>query len=287
MSRHSIGAALLFALGAVPASALAEPHPDAERIVAIGGAVTEFVYAFGAGDRLVARDTTSTFPPEAMALPDVGYMRQLSPEGVLSMRPDLILAEEGAGPPEAVALLKSAGIPYEEIPSGASPGGVLAKADAVAEVLGVADGALRAALEADLTRAAKADRAIATPQRVLFVLSAQDDRLLAAGAGTGAEAIITLAGATNAVSGFQGYKPLTDEAVIAAAPDAILMMDRGDGATDPEAQKAQVLAMPAVTATPAGKAGRVIRMNGLYLLGFGPRTGKAALDLHRALYGGA
>lgn len=277
---------------AFAAPAGADPHPDARRIVAIGGAVTEFVYLLGQQDRLVARDTTSTVPPEAMALPDVGYMRQLSPEGVLSVKPDLILAEEGAGPPEAIALLKSAGVPFEEIPTGATPAGVLAKADAVAAALGVDPGPARGALSADLDAAATAAaRETDAPQRVLFALTLKGGRVMAAGAGTEAQAIIELAGAQNAVSGFDGYKPLTDEAVIAAAPDAILMMDRGPGSGDDgsktghDAATAEVLALPAISATPAGKARRVIRMNGLYLLGFGPRTGKAALELHDALYG--
>lgn len=277
-------AAAVLALAAFPA--LADPHPDARRIVAIGGAVTEFIYAMGQQDRLVARDTTSYMPPEAMALPDVGYMRQLSAEGVLSVRPDLIIAEEGAGPPETVALLKSSGIPYEEIPTGASPGGVMAKAEAVAAVLAAPDPGVVAALKADLdAAAAAAAAAVDEPMRVLFALSLQGGRVLASGSGTEAEAIIEMAGGRNAVTGFHGYKPLTDEAVIAAAPDVILMMDRGDGVIDLEAQRAELLGMPAIASTPAGKAGRVIRMNGLYLLGFGPRTGKAALDLHRALYG--
>lgn len=280
-----IPAGVLLALSA--GASLADPHPDAKRIVAIGGSVTEFVYALGQQHRLVARDTTSYYPAEAMALPDVGYMRQLSAEGVLSVRPDLILAEEGAGPPAAVALLKAAGVPFEEIPTGASPDGLLAKADAVTRALAVKDDGLQSRLRDDLDTAATAAASVTRRQRVLFVLSAQGGRLLAAGEGTEAQAMIELAGATNAVEGFQGYKPLTHEAVIAAAPDTILMMDRGDGQIDHEAQKAQVLAMPAIAATPAGKAQRLIRMNGLYLLGFGPRTGRAALDLHRALYGGA
>lgn len=276
-------AAAVLALAAFPA--LAVPHPEARRIVAIGGSVTEFIYAMGQQDRLVARDTTSYMPPEAMALPDVGYMRQLSAEGVLSVRPDLIIAEEGAGPPETVALLKSSGIPYEEIPSGASPGGVMAKAEAVAAVLAAPDPGVVAALKADLDAAAAAAAAVNEPMRVLFALSLQGGRVLASGSGTEAEAIIEMAGGQNAVTSFQGYKPLTDEAVIAAAPDVILMMDRGDGAIDLDAQRAELLGLPAIASTPAGRQGRVIRMNGLYLLGFGPRTGKAALDLHRALYG--
>lgn len=276
-------AAAVLALATFPA--LADPHPDARRIVAIGGSVTEFIFAMGQADRLVARDATSSMPPEAMALPDVGYMRQLSAEGVLSVRPDLIIAEEGAGPPETIALLKSSGIPYEEIPSGASPGGVLAKAEAVAAALAAPDPGVVAALKADLDAAAAAAAAVERPLRVLFALSLQGGRVLAAGTGTEAEAIIEMAGGRNAVSGFEGYKPLTDEAVIAAAPDVILMMDRGDNAVDLDTLRAELLALPAIASTPAGKDGRIIRMNGLYLLGFGPRTGKAALDLHRALYG--
>lgn len=269
---------------AMAAPAMAEPQNGARRIVSIGGAITEFVYAMGHADRLVARDATSYMPPEAMDLPNVGYMRQLSVEGVLSMRPDMILAEEGAGPPETIALLKSAGIPYVEIPAVSSAEGVIAKGKAIAEALGEEDMALDA-LRSDLDAAEKAAAAVDDRLRVLLALSAQGGRILAAGDKTEAQVIIEMAGAENAVTGFEGYKPLTDEAVISAAPDVILMIDRGDGSIDLDAERAELLALPAIASTPAGKAGRFIRMNGLYLLGFGPRTGKAALDLNRALYG--
>ena len=269
---------------AMAAPAMAEPQNGARRIVSIGGAITEFVYAMGHADRLVARDATSYMPPEAMDLPNVGYMRQLSVEGVLSMRPDMILAEEGAGPPETIALLKSAGIPYVEIPAVSSAEGVIAKGKAIAEALGEEDMALDA-LRSDLAAAEKAAAAVDDRLRVLLALSAQGGRILAAGDKTEAQVIIEMAGAENAVTGFEGYKPLTDEAVISAAPDVILMIDRGDGSIDLDAERAELLALPAIASTPAGKAGRFIRMNGLYLLGFGPRTGKAALDLNRALYG--
>ena len=269
---------------AMAAPAMAEPQNGARRIVSIGGAITEFVYAMGHADRLVARDATSYMPPEAMDLPNVGYMRQLSVEGVLSMRPDMILAEEGAGPPETIALLKSAGIPYVEIPAVSSAEGVIAKGKAIAEALGEEDMALDA-LRSDLDAAEKAAAAVDDRLRVLLALSAQGGRILAAGDTTEAQVIIEMAGAENAVTGFEGYKPLTDEAVISAAPDVILMIDRGDGSIDLDAERAELLALPAIASTPAGKAGRFIRMNGLYLLGFGPRTGKAALDLNRALYG--
>lgn len=198
---------------AMAAPAMAEPQNGARRIVSIGGAITEFVYAMGHADRLVARDATSYMPPEAMDLPNVGYMRQLSVEGVLSMRPDMILAEEGAGPPETIALLKSAGIPYVEIPAVSSAEGVIAKGKAIAEALGEEDMALDA-LRSDLDAAEKAAAAVDDRLRVLLALSAQGGRILAAGDKTEAQVIIEMAGAENAVTGFEGYKPLTDEAVI-------------------------------------------------------------------------
>lgn len=277
---------LAAALMLLAAPARSDSYPDARRVLAIGGSVTEIVYALGQQDRLIARDTTSSYPPEAEALPDVGYMRALSPEGVLSVQPDLILAEEGAGPPEAIEVLREAGIPLEMIETHTDGEGLASKIRAVAEVLGVPETADApvAALRADLARLAeKPDEA--RKKSVLFILMIQGGRIMAGGTGTEADAIIRMAGAVNAAEGVQGYKPLTDEAVVAAAPDVILMMNRGDTTQDLEVGNDELSGLPALATAPAVRNGAVIRMNGLYLLGFGPRTGKAALDLHRAIYG--
>ncbi|MDO5641549.1 MAG: ABC transporter substrate-binding protein [Paracoccus sp. (in: a-proteobacteria)] len=286
-----IRAAFLAGLIALPVGAGADPHPEARRVLAIGGSVTEIIYALGQQDRLIGRDTTSTYPEAAQTLPDVGYIRRLSPEGVLSLGPDLILAEEGAGPPEAVAILQASGIAYQTIPAAEDADGLAARITAVAQALGD-EGAAKPhldSLRADLDRLGALNAGVATPRRVLFILSLQGGRVLASGGDTAADAMIRLAGAENAVTGFAGYKLLTDEAILAAAPDVILMMQRGAAAGDDpgghEPQDAQLWALPALAATPAGQAHRVLRMDGLYLLGFGPRTGKAALDLHRAIYG--
>ncbi|SNR73452.1 heme/hemin ABC transporter substrate-binding protein [Puniceibacterium sediminis] len=258
-----------------------------DRIVSLGGSVTEIIYALGAGSRVIARDTTSSFPPEAEKLPDVGYLRALSPEGVLSVSPGLIIAEEGAGPPETIDVLRNAKLPYFEIPESYDRAGIVSKILAVGDAINEAEKArvLANALDASLGAAqARAEaRGIEHRKRVLFILSTQNDRILASGTGTAAAGIIALAGGDNAVTSFEGYKPLTDEAIIAAAPDVILMMDRGG---DHGAANGELLAMPAVTLTPAGKSGAVVRMDGLYLLGFGPRTADAVNDLSAALYGG-
>ncbi|WCR15827.1 heme/hemin ABC transporter substrate-binding protein [Paracoccus seriniphilus] len=279
---------LIFGLSVIAGPVLADQHPEAGRVLSIGGAVTEIVHVLGQQDRLVARDSTSSFPPSVEALPDVGYIRALSAEGVLSVEPDLILAEEGAGPPEVVALLRDSGIPYETIPGGTDADGLAAKIEAVAEALGVPEAASEpvAKLRADLQAAAEVAQR-QDPARVMFILSVQGGRIMASGTGTEADAMINLAGAINAIDAFEGYKPVTDEAILAAAPDVILMMLRGEASASHGAPDDQLFSLPALAPTPAARDGRVIRMDGLYLLGFGPRTGKAARDLHDAIYGEA
>ena len=262
--------------------------PDRTRVASVGGSITEIVYALGEQGALVARDSTSVYPEAALKLPDVGYMRALSPEGVLSVNPSGILALEGSGPKEALDVLKKASIPFISIPEGFNHQGIVDKVRVVGKALG-ADAkaeALAAEIDKQLSDAEALTKDIPQNERkrVLFILSMQGGKILASGSSTAADGIIALAGGINAVEGFSGYKQLTDEAAITARPDIILMMDREGqlaiGDTD-------LYAHPAIASTPAGQAKKVIRMDGAYLLGFGPRTAGAIKDLAVALYGDA
>lgn len=276
--RFALLAVIAFVAGAAQAD-----DPKASRIVAIGGSVTEIIYALGEEGRLIGRDSTSVYPPEALKLPDTGYIRALSPEGVLSLNPDLILALDGAGPPPALEALKAAGVKTVMIPEGFDRDAIVRKIEAVGAALGVAEkaGPLAAQVKASLDKAVAASQAEGRKTRVLFILSAQNGRIMAAGRNSQADGIITLAGGENVVADIEGYKPVSDEAIIKAAPDVILMMSgTGNHVTSDEA----VLALPAIAETPAGKAKRLVRMDGMYLLGFGPRTADAIASLHNALY---
>lgn len=266
---------------------LASPSLAADRVLTVGGSVTEIAFALGQGDRLVARDATSTFPAEAEDLPDVGYMRALSPEGVLSLAPDLIIAEEGAGPAETIEVLETARVPIVIVEDDPSVEGLLQKIRMVGDALGasaeanalseqVADELERAQINVETLSAGE-------KKKVLFILSTQGGRILASGTNTAASSIIEMAGGVNANTGFEGYKPITEEAVAAIAPDAILMMDRGG---DHDTAADELFEMPALAGTPAAKNEAVVRMDGLFLLGFGPRTAQAVTDLSAALYGG-
>jgi iron complex transport system substrate-binding protein len=277
----------LFIIASTAGLAFAMPvaaQEPAQRVVSIGGSVTEIAVALGAEDRLIARDSTSSFPESIMALPDVGYVRALSPEGVLALGPDLIIAEHDAGPVEAVDVLRAAGVPFVIMPGDPTVAGIEAKILAVADALNLpAEGdALAAKVAEELATQAARAATVTEPKRVLFILSASGGRIMAGGDGSSAEGIIRLAGGVNAATGFSGYKQMTDEAVLTAAPDVIMMMDReGDHA----ALDAELFALPSLANSPAAASGKIIRMNGLLLLGFGPRTAEAARKLHDALYG--
>jgi iron complex transport system substrate-binding protein len=261
------------------------PEPlDTSRIVSIGGAVTEILYALGEERRIVGVDTTSLYPPAAQKeKPSVGYMRQLSAEGVLGLRPSLILAVEGSGPKETVAVLQAAGVPLVVVPESHTGEGIVEKIRIVSQAVGAQrrGECLIARVQADLAALRRIEAGIEKPMRVLFVLSFVNGRAMVGGSATAANGIIRIAGAVNSVTSYDGYKPVSAEAIIAAKPDVILAMDRaGPGTVNAET----VFANPAFAATPAGSGRRFIAMDALYLLGFGPRTARAARDLAVKLY---
>lgn len=292
---RAASAALLvvIAVGASTVSSAASTVQDArgrevsidnpQRIVSIGGAVTEILYALGLQDRIVGVDTTSLYPPSALSeRPNVGYMRQLSPEGVLSLDPKLILAVEGSGPKETLDVLENAKVPLISVPDAFTEEGLIKKIGIVAHAMDAdARGAcLTKAVSTDLAALKDLRAKIGKPARVMFVMSFLNGRAMVAGRKTAADAIIGLSGGVNAIDDFDGYKPLNDEAIVAAKPDVVLTMQRGRE----ELSANTVFANPAFALTPAAANKSFIAMDGLYLLGFGPRTASAAHDLALKLY---
>jgi iron complex transport system substrate-binding protein len=257
--------------------------PDASRIVSVGGAITEILYALNQERRIVGVDSTSLYPPQALReKPNVGYMRQLSPEGLLGLRPSVIVASEGSGPKEAMAVLEAAAVPLVMVPDHFSGEGIIEKIRIVAAAAGVAERGecLAKAVQADLDGLARLRARIGRPLKGLFLLSFVSDKAQVAGRATAADGILKLAGTVNAIADYDGYKPINDEAVIAASPDFVLTMNRGGHALD----AATVFAHPAFALTPAAKRSAFLTMEGLYLLGFGPRTALAARDLAAEVY---
>ena len=261
-------------------AAMAAPHP---RVVALGGPVTETVYALGKEALLVGTDSSSVYPEAATKLPQVGYQRTLAAEGIVSLAPELILATDEAGPPAVIEQLRSSGVKIVLVPSEHSVPGAQAKVRAIAAALGCADRGEQ--LAAVIGKEAEEARTLLQPwptqPKVLFLYARGGATMNVSGAGTAADAMIALAGGRNAATGYEGYKPLTTEGGVAAAPEVILLTSRGlesAGGTD------KLLTQPGLSFTPAARSKRVVALDDLYLLGFGPRTGAAIRDLARALH---
>ncbi|MFO8231837.1 MAG: hemin ABC transporter substrate-binding protein [Longimonas sp.] len=271
----------LLLLGSAPTASAQDT--EAERVLPLGGSVTEIVYALDQGDRVVGVDASSIYPEAATEKPDVGYYRQLSAEGVLSLDPDIILALEGTGPPAVLDQLRNADVGVETIPDEPSVAGAKQKIRQVAELLGRVDAGddLVAEMERQLAEARTLREEADTPPRVLFIYARGSGTMNVAGSGTSAGAMIELAGGENALTGIDGFKPLTAEAVVDAAPDVILMLTRG---LDSVGGVEGVLEQPGIELTPAGENRRIVAMDDLLLLGFGPRLGTAVRELTGELH---
>lgn len=257
------------------------PGP-ASRILTLGSDVTEIVHALGAGERIIAVDRGSKYPPDVAEKPNVGYRRQLSVEGLAGLRPDLILAAEDSGPPEAMEVLKSLAIPIVLIPQDNTPHGIERKIALIAASLGLEDKGKAVSSNVLAAFRAATDLAAKIPperrKKVVFFHGLV--KLSAAGAGTSADAIIRYAGGLNPMDVVQGYKPASEEKLVEMAPDVILMMSDGKGGPTPE----QVFSNRALAATPAAANRALVVLDGAYMIGFGPRTADAIRDLAKALY---
>lgn len=275
--------ALLGGLGAAVGAALPAGAQQPPRIVSVGSSITEIIYALGAERLLVGVDTTSLYPEAARSLPQVGYMRALSAEGVLSLKPTLVVATTAAGPAGALEQLKATGIEVMVLPDLYDYDSVVTKIAAVGRAtdkVAEADALIASGREAMTTLAGKLKTATAHP-RVLFLLSMGGGAPQTAGRDTAAAGIIRLAGGVNAIDGYSGYRPLTPEAVIASKADFVLVTRQTVQAMG---GIPAILDQPALNQTPAGRAGKVLAFDALLLLGFGPRTPQAAAELAAKLH---
>lgn len=247
-----------------------------QRVVALGGAITEIVYALEAQAQLVGVDQSSSYPRSATLLPQVGYYRNFSVEGVAGLKPTLVLASDQAGPPEAFNSLQQLGPRVVVLPSAATIDALEQRIRGVAAELAANDRGeqLIAAIRASLTAAppAKAPR--------VLLLMGRDSHLQGAGKNTAADAMLQLAGAENVLAAQQGYKPVSPEALVALAPEVIITTRM---TIDSVGGEDELLAAPGITLTPAARQGRIAIMDDLLLLGFGPRLPQALNELRAGL----
>ncbi|GAB4173233.1 MAG: hemin ABC transporter substrate-binding protein [Terrimicrobiaceae bacterium] len=245
------------------------------RLVTLGGPATEIVYALGVGAQIVATDSSSSFPEEAGKLPQVGYVSSISAEGVMSQRPDLVLATSRVGPTSAVEQLRVAGVKVVVVPNPGDPESLRQSIEQLGQALDREREANRLweRIEGEL---AEARALVGGKPRVAFLM-AGGGGALAAGDGTQGGGVIGLAGGQNVFADLEGYKPVSQEALLARKPEVILIGDHSGNVDIREALGGlgmESLNMPGVTV-------RVISVADY--LAFGPRIGQAAGALARIL----
>ncbi|WP_145533956.1 heme/hemin ABC transporter substrate-binding protein [Yersinia alsatica] len=250
----------------------------AERIVTIGGDVTEISYALGAGGEIVARDSTSLQPQAVQKLPDVGYMRMLNAEGILAMKPTMLLVSELAQPSLVLKQVADSGVNVVTVPGQTTPESVAVKINAVAAALHQQEKGQE--LIKDYQQRLGAVSNTPLPVKVLFVMSHGGLTPMAAGQNTAADAMIRAAGGNNAMQGFSRYRPLSQEGVIASAPDLLLITSDGVRALG---GSEGIWKLPGMALTPAGKNKRLLVVDDMALLGFGLETPQVLAQLRKGM----
>lgn len=259
---------------------------SAERIIPLNGSLAELVFSLGLGPKVVARDVSTTFQ-QAAALPVITQAHDVSAEGVLSLHPTVVLADRSTGPAEAIDQIRAAGVPLLVLDDAKKLADVGPRIDTVAAALGVPDagGQLKERTEQQITAARAAVPATDHRPKVAFLyLRGSASVYLLGGPASGAGSLIEAVGGEDAgtAAGLTGdFTPLTSEALVKAAPDAILVMSKG---LDSVGGVDGLLKLPGVAQTPAGLDRRVVSIEDGQLLSYGPRTPQVLREITAQLH---
>ena len=257
-------------------------HNDIERIVVSGGSITEIIYAFNEQARIVGVDSTSVFPSDAAAKPQVGYVRRINVEGILSLNPDLLLGEADTGPEKVLKQLTSTGLKTHIFNENDNFAGVENKIAKIAQLLDVEEKGQQLIdhISKDRNALKHLLSQVTNNPKVLFVLNIRSGQPIVSGSGTSAHEVITAAGANNiAATHFTGWKPLSTEAAMAMNPDFIIAMGRHG-----QDKVVDLTNIPHFKFSNAVKNNQVLIFDGSYLLGMGPRTPQAVTELASTLH---
>jgi iron complex transport system substrate-binding protein len=248
-----------------------------QRIITAGSSSTEIVCALGLTDRIIATDKTSYYPDKMQTLPSIGYRNSISVEGIISLKPDLVVFEKEYVSDELIAQLKSTGIKTLVVDHGQNFESTTTRIRVIAAAVNKKPEAekLVAGLESDLAVLKKKVDATSVRPTVLCVYARGGGNMQVAGKNT-SFGLLPLSGVVNALAEIEGYKPLNAESLIQANPDYILFFNSGlqsIGGIE------EVLKIAGVAQTTAGKKRQIISMDGILLTNWGPRVAIAAEQL--------
>jgi len=256
-----------------------------QRLVSLSKQYSEIIYALGAEKDLVAVDLSSTYPPQIKSLPTVGYHRALSAEGIVSVKPTMVLHDNNVGPEHVMRQLEQLKIPMKVFNA---KGTDIESAKALVTEMGgyfhkeTAAERLNRKLDQDMSKAAQRAGAYSSKPKVVVIHfgQAMNIYLTITRAGVAGK-MIEWAGGEIPIKSERGMVQLSPEIIASADPDVILLTDFGYdrlGSTD------QVRTLPGVDSTRAAKAGRIFRVEEHDLVYIGPRTGENVLKLQDLIH---
>lgn len=268
---------ILSLLSALPLALISPTTLAAERIVSLGGSVTEIIYALKQEKNLVGIDSSSIYPDATQQLPKVGYYRSIPVEGVAALNPSLLLSSEIAGPKKSLDALAQLGIQIQTIPDRPSIDSLYQRIQTIADILNISEDGkqLLNKTKQDI------DSAITLPAQKLdtiFIIN-RTGSLMAAGSETSADEIMKLAGVNNIFSHQKGFKPIANESLASAKPELIIITEfsaQNSGEID------RLKSLPALIDSPAVKNNRILVLDDLLAMTLGPRTGEAIRQIKNA-----
>ena len=274
---------LILLLSISNAYAICEQSMSRSKIVVAGGSITEIVYFLGMEDKLVGVDITSNFPKEAKKLKSIGYLRNLSIEGILSLSPGLVLAEEDIGPPIIVNQLRKTSIDLRIIKEKNNLNGIHNKIVCISKILNTSleDNKDYVELQKKLYRVRNLKKINSKKiKKILLILMMRGSSPVVAGKNTSGQGFIEMIGHENSMKNLNGWKPVSSEEIIKKNPDYIIITKR---AFKSFSSLDQFLSIPGISSTLAAKKKNIIVKDGMSMLGFGPRTINVALDINKKI----
>ena len=262
-----------------------ETAQNSSRVVVAGGSITEIIYFLNSEEKIVAIDVTSNYPEKAKELPSIGYVRNLSAEGILSMNPSIVFGEDDMGPPGVIKQLRDINIDLRIIPEEKTIDGILDKIYCIASIIDKlpnAESKINSTLIPDILNIEKRlSTSTLIPKRVMFIFSIKGNKIIVAGSGTSGNGFIKMTGSENIFGTIEGWKSVSQEAVIKENPDYIIMSQRD--LHNSETIKS-ISENPIFKNIKASKEGNFIFDDAMAMLGYGPRTIKSVLNAINTMY---
>ena len=252
---------------------------NSNSIVVAGGSITEIIYFLNLQNKLVGVDVTSNYPLNAKKLPSIGYIRNLSIEGVLSLKPNLILAEESIGPPIIVKQLNKTSVEFRIIKNNYTIDGINEKFLCISKILDI-EIKNNINYKKFVNNVKKLKSFVKNNNKekkdILLILMMKGTSPIIAGKNTSGHGFIKMIGQNNSMGKVSGWKPVSSEQILIANPNYIIVTKR---ALKDFTSIEKFLKLPGISSTKAAKNKNVFIKDGMSLLGYGPRTINVAKEI--------